>query len=242
MARTVEEIEDQIDTIKATKAELAALDSVSNTAIWRLWRFITAQVINYFEVAWDKFQAVIQAIIDNNQYGTDDWWYKKMLAFQFGDLLGFINNVYQYPVIDAAKQIVKFCSITSNSGKVQIKVAASSGGQPVVLTTDQLDGLLSYCQQIRPAGIRFTVQSLAADKLKITGNIYYNAQGDIAVIKPAVFAAIGTFLSTLNTTNFNGTLFCNKLIDAVQAVPGTINNQIDLLNAFGFKICIGSKC
>jgi hypothetical protein len=235
MARTTQQINDQIITVKDATPELSDLDSVSNSAIWRLWIFLTAQLFNYLEVLWDQFKAVIQAIIDNNQYGNDQWWYKKIIAFQYGDLLAFINNIYQYPVIDASKQIVQFCSITSNGGKVQIKVAGSVAGHPAVLSVDQVAGLLAYCKTIRPSGIKFTVQSLAADSLKMYLNIYYDASGDIDVIKAAVKTAIQNYLLNLNTptpngvANFDGTLYINKLTDAIQVVPGLIGNQVDVL-------------
>jgi hypothetical protein len=236
MARTAEEIQDQILTEKDSRVELTSLDSTSNTAIWFLWIVITSNVLAFFERLMDLFKAAIQAIQDSKQYGTDEWWFDIVTAYQHGDLLAFINNIYQYPVIDATKQIVKFCSITTLGGKVQIKAAASAGGQPIVLTIDQINGLIDYLEQKRPAGSRWVVQSLQADTLKIFGNVYYNASGDINIIKPAVIAAIQSFLLNLNTAsstetnrNFDGTLYVNKLIDAIQAVPGVIQNQFDLL-------------
>lgn len=225
-----------MDAEQALHPELTPLNSSSATAIWRLWRYITAQVIILFEELMDLFKIDIQNIIDNSQYGTDPWWYKTVLAFQFGDTLQLLNNIYQYATIDATKQVVKFCSISSSNGKVLVKAAGADGsGQPIVLTDDQLSGLVSYCQQKRPAGIRFTVQSLAADLLKVIGNIYYDAAADPAVIKPAVKAAVTAFLQSMNslnatgTANFDGTLYVNKLIDAIQAVPGLKGNQFDLL-------------
>ncbi|MEB0302400.1 hypothetical protein [Mucilaginibacter sp. 5C4] len=236
MARSAEEIQDQILTEKAARPELNGLNSVSNSAIYLLWIILTSNIIAFFERIMDLFEVRIQAIQDSKQYGTDEWWFDIVMAYQHGDLLAFINNIYQYPVIDASKQIVKFCSITSLNGRVQIKAAGSAGGQPVVLDNDQINGLTAYLKQKRPSGSKWLVQSLQADTLKIFGNVYYNASGDINVIKPAVKAAIQTFLSELNTAsstatnrNFDGTLYVNKLIDAIQAVPGVIENQFDLL-------------
>lgn len=235
MARTAEEIQDQILTVKATRPELGGLNSVSNSAIYLLWIILTSNIIAFFERIMDLFKADVKAIQDSKQYGTDEWWYDVVLAYQHGDLLAFIKNIYQYPVIDPTKQIVKFCSITSLNGSVQIKAAASAGGQPVVLDNDQINGLTAYLKQKRPSGSRWVVQSLQADTLKIFGNVYYNASGDINIIRPAVKAAIQTFLLDLNTAsstatnrNFDGTLYVNKLIDAIQAVPGVIENQFDL--------------
>jgi hypothetical protein len=183
------------------------------------------------------FQANIQSIIDNNQYGTDPWWYNKLLAMQYGDMLVYLNNIYQYAVIDPTKQIVGFCSINSLNGIVQIKVATNNAGVPGQLSTDQLNGVISYCSQIQPSGIRFSVLSLPADVLQFIANIYYDASGDITVIQPAVEAAINAYLSSLNaivtsaagapiTKNFDGSIYVDKLINAIQAVPGIIGPQV----------------
>lgn len=228
MARTIEEIKQQILDQKAATAELNELDSVSNTAIWRLWVFVQAQIIYYFEVLQDAFRADVQAIIDINQYGTLDWWFNQVKAYQHGDLLLFINNVFKYPAVDPEKQIIKYCSITDNAGRVQVKAAKQIGNEPVVLTSDELNGLVDYVNQIRPAGTQVTVQSLAADLVKLNLNVYYNANGDINIIRPAVELAITNYLANIQ---FDGILYINRLIDAIQAVPGIVQDQVEVLEA-----------
>jgi len=229
MAQTITEVEAQMNTEQASQAALAPLNSPSSTAIYQLWKFITATIIVYFETVMDLFTANIQTIINNNQYGTDFWWQSKMLAFQYGDLLVFLNNIFQYAVIDPTKQIIAFCSITSVNGVVQIKVASSTGGVPTALTSGQLSGAISYCSQIQPSGVRFAVLSIAADLVQFYGNIYYDASADITVVQPAVEAAINAFLDTNNTTNFNGILYVNSLIAAIEPVPGLNGNKVDVV-------------
>lgn len=228
MARSVETIQQQIIDEKANRPELDGLNSVSNTAIYRLWIFITAQILHYFEVLQDVFKSEVQAIIDNNQYGTLNWWYNAVKAYQAGDLLMFMNNVFKYPTIDSSKQIIKYCSVTDNAGKLQIKVAKQVDNVPVVLTTEEVNGVVDYIHDIRPAGTRVTVQSLAADLVKLRLNVYYNASGDINVIRPAVEAAIANYLANIQ---FDGILYINRLIDAIQAVPGTVEDQVEVLES-----------
>jgi hypothetical protein len=228
MARTVEEIEQQIIDEKAENATLESLNSVSNTAIYRLWIFIAAQIIHYFEILMDAFKAEVQAIIDNNQYGTIGWWFTQAKAYQHGDLLINVNNVYKYAAVDESKKIIAYCSITDQGGRVQIKVAKQSGSVPVVLTEDELNGVVDYASEIRPAGTQITVQSLSADLVKLSLNVYYNANGDIDIIKPAVELAITNFLANIQ---FDGIFYINRLIDSIQAVPGIINGQVEVLSA-----------
>ncbi|HEY0175210.1 MAG TPA: baseplate J/gp47 family protein [Pedobacter sp.] len=164
----------------------------------------------------------------NNQYGTLTWWYNQVKGYQHGDLLSFINNVFKYPAVNVDKQIIKYCSVTDNGGKVQIKVAKQSGNEPVVLTADEINGVIDYVNDIRPAGTQITVQSLAADLVRLRLNVYYNANGDITVIQPAVELAITSYLANIQ---FDGIFYINRLIDAIQAVPGVNNDQVEVLEA-----------
>ncbi|WP_443937104.1 baseplate J/gp47 family protein [Pedobacter sp. MW01-1-1] len=226
MARTPEEIQLQIIAEKENHSQLTALDSVSNTAIWRLWVFITAQIIYYFEVLQDVFKAEVQAIIDNNQYGTLTWWYNSIKAYQDADLLLFIDNVFKYSAVDLDKRIIKYCSITDNAGNLQIKVAKQVNNEPVVLTSNELDGVVDYVNDIRPAGTRITVSSLAADLIKVRLNVYYNANLTLEIVQANVEAAITNYLANIQ---FDGIFYVNKLIDAIQTVPGVINDQVNVL-------------
>jgi len=234
MSQSVSDIQAEMIVEKANHSELSPLNSTSNTSIWALWMFVTATIIVFFEQVMDLFKIDIQNIINSNQYGTSEWWQGKMLAFQYGDLLAFTNNVFQYPVVDTSAQIIQFCSITSLNGMVQIKVAGSSGGVPTALSNDQLNGAIAYASEIQPAGIRFAMLSLSADLLQLNANIYYDASGNITTIQNAVVAAINTFLTTNNTGNFNGTLYVNSLIAAISAVPGLMGNKV-FINSISAK-------
>lgn len=228
MARTIEVIKQQMLDEKVIQTSLAGLNSVSNTAIYNLWLYIQAVIIYYFEVLQDAFKAEVQTIIDGNQYGTKQWWYNQAKAYQHGDLLIFISNVFKYPLIDTSKQIVKYCSITDLSGKVQVKVAKQTGSEPVVLSSDELNGMVDYVNDIKPAGTQVTVLSLAADLVKIRLNVYYNANAGLTNVQANVEAAIVTFMANIQ---FDGILYINKLIDAIQAVPGIVNEQVEVLEA-----------
>jgi hypothetical protein len=230
MAQTTDEVLAEMATEQAAQPALAGLTSTSNTAIYTLWKFITASIIVFFETLMDAFKVDIQTIINSNQYGTDSWWYNKMISYQYGDTLVFLNNIFKYALNDTTKQIIGFCSITSLNGIVQVKVAVNNAGIPAQLSTDQYNGVLAYCKQIQPTGIRFALLSTSPDLLKLYGNIYYDPSGDITVIKPAVEAAILAFINNKNNYNFDGTLYLNRLVDAIQAVANLTGNQVDILS------------
>lgn len=228
MARTQEEIYQEILTQKEATPELTGLDSPSSTSIWQLMFRCVAQIINYLEVKWDTFKIELQEIIDANQFGTFAWWEKKVEDFQFGDQLVFINNKWVYATIDEAKKIVKYISITDDRGIVNVKAAKQSANRPVNLDTEEAAALLSYMRKVRPPGIRMIVASLPADQLKLEFKIYYNAQISLDVLKPLVEAQIVNYINNLD---FNGVLFTNKLIDAIQSVDAVINEQVEVISA-----------
>lgn len=227
MARDTQTIYNEAVAEKQAQTELSELNSPSVTAIWSNWLILFARLIHLFEIKVDGFKAEIQNIIDNNQYGTLQWWALRAKDYQYGDLLQFINNHYIYPVVDPTKQIVGFVSITDERGIVKVKAAKKINDLPQQLSTSEAAGLLSYCQQIRPAGTRIAVESLPADVLKTHLNIYYNAQIDLATLKANVESA---FVGYLNNLEFDATFYVNKMIDAIQLVPGVIKDQVEVLD------------
>ncbi|WEK18167.1 MAG: hypothetical protein P0Y49_15355 [Candidatus Pedobacter colombiensis] len=227
MARETDIIYNEALLVKQAQPELEQLNSPSSTAIWSNWLMVFARIIHLFEVKMDLFKAEVQEIIDNNQYGTLYWWALRTKEYQHGELLQFLNNHYVYPAIDVAKQIVGLVSITDERGIVKIKAAKIVANQPMELSAQEAQGLLSYCQQIRPAGTRIAVESLPADLMKVSLNIYYNAQIDLDNLIPNVEAA---FVNYINTLEFDAVFYVNKMIDALQQVPGVTKEQVEVIN------------
>lgn len=227
MARTTETIYNEALAEKQAQPELAQLNSPSSTALWSNWLQVFARIIHLFEVKMDMFKSEIQNIIDNNQYGTLYWWAEKTKQYQHGELLQFLNNHYVYPSTNPEKQIVGLVSITDERGVVKVKAAKVLNHLPKELSATEAAGLLSYCQQIRPAGTRISVESLPADLLNVRLKIYYNAQVDLETLIPKIEAA---FINYINTLEFDAVFYVNKMIDALQMVPGVIKEQVEVEN------------
>jgi hypothetical protein len=227
MARETEIIYNEALAEKQAQPGLSQLNSPSSTAIWSNWLRLFARIIYLFEVKMDTFKTEIQSIIDNNQYGTLYWWALRTKEYQHGDLLQFINNHYTYPAVNAAKKIVGLVSITDERGVVKVKAAKIINSLPSELSASEAAGLLSYCQQIRPAGTRIAVESLPADLMKVHLKVYYNAQIDLNTLIPNVEAV---FINYINTLEFDATFYVNKMIDVLQQVPGIIKEQVEVVD------------
>lgn len=227
MAESIANIEADIDARIAADPNLSVeLNSTSNIAVYKLWRAGVAFVLNIFQRQQDDYQSNVQTLVDAKQFGTDPWWQQQMLAYQHGDIVQFINNRFQYAAIDPTKQVINLCAVDGQKRIATLKCATLVGGVPQPLTNNQILGAQSYANETRPCGVTPVVQSYPADLLKLFLNIYYDPQGDLPTIQAAVEAAINAYLITLSTTDFNGVLYINRIIDAIQAVTGVIKDQV----------------
>ena len=201
-------------------ANLDGLTSTSKTAEFNLWKYIWSAMAYIQEAIWDERKAEIQSIADAAIPGTERWFQKELLKFQYGDTLSFNTTTakYYYAVIDAANQIIKRCAVVSNGGLTQIKVAKETAGVPVALTAPELTAFISYVRQIQWAGANIANPiSLASDKLNAPMTIYYDGTIKIDDLKPLIEAAFNAYLSALP---FNAEFKNTALQDAIQAVAG----------------------
>lgn len=227
MANTIAENESIIDQQIAASPDIEVLsENTSNVSIIKTLRSSVALFHSLMQRNQDDYLVTVENAINNNHFGTDPWWIEQMKAYQYGDLLSFINNIFQYAVIDATKNVIQLVAVVSDNGIVTLKCASLINGVPQQLSDAQLAGAQAYAKETRPCGITPVVQSYAADLIKIVGNITYDPQGDLPTIKIAVYAAINSYLNNLSTTEFNGTFYINKLIDAIQTIPGVIEDQV----------------
>lgn len=249
MARTIAEIYDEIVTVKNGTTELdgllplnessqdyiAANASGSKVAIWRLWCWIFASVCWLQEVLMDKHKIEIDYAISHTPFGTLQWYYKIVLAFQLGYDLLWDDARDQYVYTDTTSatavesRIVKRAAVTVGNGQLQFKVAKLDNGVPVPLddsTADESERttLTAYLTHMAYPGTNIVLISEAADELRLDAVIYFdplvlNPDGS-SVVDNSVYpvsVAVNAFVQQLP---FNGRMNRQKLIDAVQAVDG----------------------
>ena len=233
MARTIAQIQAQIIATKQAQPELAGLTSTSKRAIWNLWTFVIATCIGIFEQLLDSFLTNVETQVNASAGASILWLQANMFQFQYDatipQVVQLINTVPQYPVVDATKQIITACSVTSSlSNQVTIKVAKSN--PYVALVSAELTAAQSYINTIGAAGISYTVISLNPDKLYVQASIYYQGQYS-TVIQQNVIDAINSFLQNLSITNFNGSMKISDLEGVIRNVAGV--NDVILNNVKG---------
>ena len=235
MARTITDIYDAIIAEKETRANLEGLgpigdnatqladdlNSDSKVAIWRLWAYITAVAMHVHEVLWDIFKADVERIASLAPAGTPGWYHKKILEYQHGDDLEYIDQQYKYAVVDLEKRIVARCAIDERrDGVVVVKVAKIVSDELAPLSGPEKDGVISYLAKIKFAGTRSSVFTASPDVVNIVYDLYYDPIVPINDLEIALDAALIAFSANMP---FNGVLNINKFTDALQAVNGVVD-------------------
>lgn len=219
-------------TVDTVQDLLANVNSPSRVAEWRLWAFITAVALWTHETLWDLFSAEVDDRISKFRPGTLRWYQEQAFAFQYTDLLVWNTTTrkYEYPTIDATKQVVSLCSVTEPAGVVRIKVANLANNVVSKLTDPQVDALNAYFRQIKYPGPLVCV-SYDADKLRIGGFVKFDPLADPLTVRSAVEAAVNSYITGLE---FDGRFIVNRLIDKVQAVPGVIDfTDVNVYTQYG---------
>ena len=229
MARTIEQINNEIIKAKESEPALAGLTSTSKVAIWRLWAYITAFVIWTLEKIFDEHKREVSEALSELKPHTARWYRNKALAFQYGfDLLEdsdkFDNTGYTEDEINNSK-IVKYSAVTESEteSRLIVKIATEQSGELQPISQGQKASFDAYINEIRDAGVRITTINYLPDILKLQMKIYRdplvldeNGQSILTGEKP-VEKAIKEYFKKLP---FNGELVLAHLVDALQQVEG----------------------
>lgn len=234
MARTTQEIYDSIISAKEAEPNLSELTSNSQVAIWRLWAFITAVVINLFEQLQDAFKVEIQEIAKTIVPGTPAWLRQKALEFQYSETspqnLVLVDLVPTYPVLNESLRIITRASVTESTNlTANVKVAKNNPPEPLSLLEE--NALIDYLQTIRFAGTSINVVNLQPDRLYINASVYYDGAYS-SVIEDNVKNALREYLKNLSSfENFDGVIRNSAIVDTIQKIEGVIDVQLNQAKA-----------
>lgn len=219
MAETIEQIQTEMDVAQAGQPDLATLNSPSQSAIYTLWKYITAVVLNLQQQIWDVYKAAIELAIDKTAPSTPQWTQDKILKFQYDAAtpqvaqLSLVDFTISYPIINPAFRVINQCAVvTIQNGFYLYKVAFNS----TPLSGPQMTALAAYIELFKPAGINAIGVTSLPDYVMVGADIKYNGQYD-AVISQTTQDAITAFLAAIP---FNGVLNISNLYVVIMGVPG----------------------
>jgi hypothetical protein len=226
MARSLQEIDNELRTAQASYPELAALTSPSATALHRLWRYVVGTNAQTLETLWDRHRVEVDAIVARAAVGTPGWYADRAKEFQAnnGTLAVLPSGAIGYATDTPAARIItqataKESTAASGAIKLFIKVAKAGAvaGTLAALSNAELVQVRGYFDRIRFAGTRLEVVSREADRLQVSGTLYYDPLLNLVDMQAAVLAAARRYLAALA---FDGQVYVSKLTDYLQAVPG----------------------
>jgi hypothetical protein len=249
MARTINNIQNEILTARNTAAELSALEvlttseqtilnanSTSKVAIWRLWVWIFAFGQYVLEQYWETFKIEIEKRIAESRIHTPKWYREKALDFLYGVSLVQDKDYYDLTLltdaqISTAKVISNAASVRvvqNGYGTLRLKVVRTVGGEYAPVLSEHLTALNVYFNNhIADAGTVVNVTTGEADLLKLKLDIYYD---------PLILGADGSRLDGTNATPVitqtkdflksidfeNGKLVLTYLTDKLQIIHGVV--------------------
>ncbi|TAE33331.1 MAG: hypothetical protein EAZ92_00650 [Candidatus Kapaibacterium sp.] len=223
MARSIDfHFQTIVAAVAADPVLSTRLTSTSKVAIWRLFAYVVATVAFGYETIVDQGKAFIELLVNNRATGTEGWLVAETYKFQYGDTLELINGVITYAdtISEAAiaKQIIKRASFSEDEpSEYFLKVAKEdANGNPIPLTTLELQALIAYWQKKKYPGVNFETISKYPDKLKVNITIYRNPQVLDSVLTPQIETAIKNYLKAIP---FNGEFLTNRFTDYIQEVP-----------------------
>ena len=247
MARTINEIQEEILTQRLTVSELSDLevltdneqnlldaDSNSKASIWRKWVFIFAFSISVLEQYWDIFKIEIETLIAQSRIHTPKWYREKALAFLYG--IPLVQDKDYYNTSGMTSTEIANAKIISNAASVRViqngygtlrmKVVRTVAGEYAPLLPEQLTALNVYFNEhVADAGTLVFPTTGNADLLKLKLDVYYDplilsADGsrlDGTELTP-VINRITNFLKSIDFEN--GKLVLSELEKAIAKVPG----------------------
>lgn len=238
MARTVEEIKKDMTAefmkMEAVKSRYGLdgsksfADCFSMASLENIIFYVFAVAVWALEKLFDLHRADVDARIEQLEPHTLRWYVSKAKAYMQGQKLVTDCDYYDTANMSeqdiAAAKVVKYAVATESNTVVYIKVAREVDGNPAALTAGQLEGLTSYMNEIKDAGVSVQLRNEPADQMRIDLLIYYdptlliidaNGNGSQNGKDPVR----ETTKQVIENLPFNGMFRKSDLMAALQALP-----------------------
>lgn len=238
MAQTVEEIKKDMTAefmrMEAVKSRYGLdgsksfADCFSMASLENIIFYVFAVAVWALEKLFDLHRADVDARIEQLEPHTLRWYVSKAKAYMQGQKLVTDCDYYDTEGMTeqdiAAAKVVKYAVATESNTVVYIKVAREVDGNPAALTAGQLEGLTSYMNEIKDAGVSVQLRNEPADQMRISLLIYYdptlliidaNGNGSQNGKDPVR----ETTKQVIENLPFNGMFRKSDLMAALQALP-----------------------
>lgn len=217
MAQTKQYWQSKIDTEVNTLLGL----STSASAEWKIWRDAIVSVVMILEAIVDAFKDDTLDYVDNQRYGTKSWYKSICKEFQYPGSLSVKDGRVGYAAVDPTKQIIAAASVRDQAKDgLVVKLAKSSNGNLVPLSSAELTSFRSYFNARKILGTVSQIFSMTADSIYYDVIIEYDPLYGSSQVQAAVEDLL---LNYRDNYEFDGLFYRADLIKQIMEVPGVVN-------------------
>jgi hypothetical protein len=192
-----------------------------------IWFDLMSFSIFLLEQIFDTHKKEVATIIEERFPHRPSWYRTKALEFQYGYNLIEDSDRYDNSLLTAEQiatsRIVKYAAVTTNAGRLFIKIAKEVGGILSPITLAEKNAFDAYIDEIADCGVKYTVINNLPDELLLTLQIFrdplvLNAQG--MSILNGNFPVEDAILEYMKELPFNGELVLFDLERKIKTVDG----------------------
>lgn len=232
MARTLTEIYSVAKSCRDQYLQLTEFQNSSKMSVLDAFTWVTSACIWTFENVLDVFKVDLARDLQNRINGTPAYYANAMLKYQHGDELTMNDEgtQFSYPTIDVTKRIITKVAYSENTiagfhdKELLLKVAKGEPGHYERLTDDELLSARAYLRQIAFAGTHYVMVSRRGDILIPRVTVYYDGAVPAEEVYTNIENALNSFIANID---FNGVIYAQKVIDAMQSAEHVVDVYID---------------
>lgn len=232
MARTLSEIYSVAKETRDTYLELTEFKNGSKMSILDAFTWVASACIWAHENIMDVFKVDLASDLENRVNGTPSYYANALLKYQSGDDL-VINDegtICSYATVDESKRIitkVSYSEVTEenfNDKMLLLKIATGDPGSYSKIENDELLKIRAYLGNLLFAGQHALVVSRNGDVLVPKVTVYYDGAIEESEVYQNIENALNNFI---NNINFDGVVYAQKIIDAIQSAEHVTDVQVD---------------
>lgn len=167
--------------------------------------------------------AVIQRALATQRITTRDYYRRKAVEFQFGDMTvdDPVNYLAYYENVDLEKRIIKQAYIIGEFPSFSLLVNAVDGsGNLRALTAEELAAFRSYFEAFQPLGLELNINSLPVAVVSDPGIIVYIRAGSDA--NDAAQQINANLLAYQSEFRQNNTVSLSEIENVIQRYEGVL--------------------
>lgn len=235
MTRSLSEIYADAKECRNNYLELTEFENSSKMSILDAFTWVVSACIWAFENILDVFKVDLARDLQNRINGTPAYFANALLKYQTGDEL-VINDegtTFSYPSVDESKRIITKVAYSEEEEAgfhdkiVRFKIATGVPGAYSRIDDNELTSIRAYLNQLLFAGQHARVVSRIGDVLVPRVVVYYDGAVTENDLYDAIEEALNNYIASIE---FNGLVYAQKVIDAIQKVEHVTDVSVSSQN------------